>query len=486
MGDYPFSAPAAGLSNPMTTLGDLIDGGASGVPQRIAIGPSGDVLTVVGGVPAWAAATGGAPGLRLVYVDNFAGVDPTGATDSTAGINLAIAALGASPGNLVFGVGTYKWGTSADLTALQQNQGIVGQGSQVTFFNYVGSATAIPLVLSGAFTGAQFGGKFTGFQLSGFGASGSAVGFKAGNLQGIWMDDVQIGGFPGAGIELQNAAAQWAEQGTFRVRLIQNKIAVLCDTGSFDYSNFDLTIEALASQSGLVVQNGAALQGVDLRMRGNFAGGAGNTGAVIAVAPAGGADTAFIKGTQVDVAVETTGTGTGHFTIQNNSTTGASQIFTQGTLFFANIGGVNFQGVSSGQPFSHIGVLSDTVYGILQNGEAGVIVGGLGFYPLGNLTTALFSSDLFTEAGDILSFQLINGNNPLSFQSTSAYARRIDLYMAQPASGAAGTVTWTGVKWAAATPPTLSAVNGFVDHVRMTWLPAQGFWYGELVGVHYA
>ena len=49
---------SAGLSNPMTTLGDIITGGASGTPRRLAAGAEGEVLTVTGGEPGWAAAAG--------------------------------------------------------------------------------------------------------------------------------------------------------------------------------------------------------------------------------------------------------------------------------------------------------------------------------------------------------------------------------------------------------------------------------------------
>lgn len=41
------------LTNPMTTAGDMIDGGTGGVEQRLAIGTSGQVLTVSAGAPAW-------------------------------------------------------------------------------------------------------------------------------------------------------------------------------------------------------------------------------------------------------------------------------------------------------------------------------------------------------------------------------------------------------------------------------------------------
>lgn len=45
----------AGMANPMTTAGDLIRGGTSGAPARLAPGTNGYVLTMVGGVPDWAA-----------------------------------------------------------------------------------------------------------------------------------------------------------------------------------------------------------------------------------------------------------------------------------------------------------------------------------------------------------------------------------------------------------------------------------------------
>jgi hypothetical protein len=43
----------------MTTAGDVIIGGASGVPSRLAATTDGYILTLSGGSPVWAAATGG-------------------------------------------------------------------------------------------------------------------------------------------------------------------------------------------------------------------------------------------------------------------------------------------------------------------------------------------------------------------------------------------------------------------------------------------
>lgn len=51
--------PGGGMSNPMTTAGDIIVGGASGAPGRLAKGTDGKVLTMVSGGVAWADPTGG-------------------------------------------------------------------------------------------------------------------------------------------------------------------------------------------------------------------------------------------------------------------------------------------------------------------------------------------------------------------------------------------------------------------------------------------
>jgi hypothetical protein len=53
------------LTNPMTTAEDVIVGGASGVPERLAVGSEDDVLTVVSGAVAWAAPGAGGSGAPL-------------------------------------------------------------------------------------------------------------------------------------------------------------------------------------------------------------------------------------------------------------------------------------------------------------------------------------------------------------------------------------------------------------------------------------
>lgn len=47
------TAAGGGMTNPMTTAGDIIYGGSSGTPTRLAIGGTGAVLKVVAGAPSW-------------------------------------------------------------------------------------------------------------------------------------------------------------------------------------------------------------------------------------------------------------------------------------------------------------------------------------------------------------------------------------------------------------------------------------------------
>jgi hypothetical protein len=58
-GNATWQAATGGFTNPMTTSGDIIYGGASGVATRLAKGSDGNVLTLASGIPSWAAPTTG-------------------------------------------------------------------------------------------------------------------------------------------------------------------------------------------------------------------------------------------------------------------------------------------------------------------------------------------------------------------------------------------------------------------------------------------
>jgi hypothetical protein len=55
-----------GMTNPMTTTGDTIYSSSGSTPARLGIGSTGNVLTVAGGVPTWAAPAGGGKVLQVV------------------------------------------------------------------------------------------------------------------------------------------------------------------------------------------------------------------------------------------------------------------------------------------------------------------------------------------------------------------------------------------------------------------------------------
>ena len=55
-----------GMTNPMTTTGDIVYASSGSTPGRIGIGSTGNVLTVAGGIPSWAAPAGGGKVLQVV------------------------------------------------------------------------------------------------------------------------------------------------------------------------------------------------------------------------------------------------------------------------------------------------------------------------------------------------------------------------------------------------------------------------------------
>lgn len=67
-----------GLSNPMTTAGDVIKGGTAGVAERLAVGSNDEVLTVVSGAPAWATASsgGGSGQAKNLFVGGDFSINP--------------------------------------------------------------------------------------------------------------------------------------------------------------------------------------------------------------------------------------------------------------------------------------------------------------------------------------------------------------------------------------------------------------------------
>jgi hypothetical protein len=113
-----------GFANPMSALGDVITGAASGVPQRLAIGPTNTVLTIVGGVPTWAANAAMLNPMTNVGDVIFGGTAgaPTRLAAVATGAVLASAGVGVAP----------TWNTTPTVTRLNAAVDASGVGMSIT------------------------------------------------------------------------------------------------------------------------------------------------------------------------------------------------------------------------------------------------------------------------------------------------------------------------------------------------------------------
>jgi hypothetical protein len=85
--DSPVAATLGGTAQTTYTTGDLLYASASNTLSKRAIGTTGQVLTVSGGVPTWATAAGGGKVLQVVYAD--ATTETTIASTSYTDTNLS-------------------------------------------------------------------------------------------------------------------------------------------------------------------------------------------------------------------------------------------------------------------------------------------------------------------------------------------------------------------------------------------------------------
>lgn len=414
------------------------------------------------------------------------GAAGNGTADDTTAIQDALDDAYTTGAPVLIPPGTYKI-TGTGLTT-HQGTSIIGAGSQQTTLTYTGTGTCLTISLDGTFTGGENAGTFTGFSLDGYSAGSSANGILYGDLQGMRARDISAAGFGGNGIWIKNASGNWSQFNWYEaIYLIQNGTAIRFDGGDIDYF-FDLTIVTGAGQNGVIVTGGAAMQGIILRLGGSFYGATPNTAAVIAIDPGWvSGPTSYIQNALCHIMAEAESPGTGHYTLHLGA---HDSSFTGTGIMWFTPGGIAFQGVYNPNwaIIGFSGLIQDPVLGSMTPGHGLAVRGGMHLTSAGDTSTALYENNIYWQFGDITAAQLANGANALVFNGVDAgWGKRADLFLAQPSSGAAGTVTWPGnVKWPAGTPPSLSTVNGYVDHVRLTYVPGTGNWYGELAGTHYA
>lgn len=219
-GQSGWAAPV-GFSNPMTTAGDIILGGASGAPTRLGIGANTYVLTSNGTTASWAAPSGGSgtPGgsnTQIQYNNSgsFGGV--SGATSS--GTNITFGS-----GNLI--ATRPKFITSLDDTNGNEEIIFTATASAVNELTITNAATGNSPALnsSGGDTNVSlsFGTKGTGdmifstnslerLKLDGSSATGKAKIFFGGSaaFMDYGVDAANNFTFSSAGIQLKTTSAQ--------------------------------------------------------------------------------------------------------------------------------------------------------------------------------------------------------------------------------------------------------------------------------------
>jgi len=137
--------------NPETTLGDISYRSATAnTNTRLAIGSTGNVLTVAGGVPTWAAPAGGGKVLQVVNVTHDTAASTTSATYADTGLSATITPTLSTSKVLVFvthsGVGTSNPNLSYGRTRLLRGSTTITQMDTFVAFNapstdelYIGS-----------------------------------------------------------------------------------------------------------------------------------------------------------------------------------------------------------------------------------------------------------------------------------------------------------------------------------------------------------
>ena len=223
---------SAGMSNPMTTLGDIIVGAGGGSPARLGAGTNGYVLTMVSGSPAWAAGGGGGFTNPMTNTGDLI-YSSSGSTPARLGIGGAGNVLTVSGGVPVWqppsggGYTAYIYpesygavgnGTTDDSVAIQTAYNAVTFGKALMLSGKYGIGTAAATAFGFSGTGLLFGALNGSAVLQAVVCTGKAIlqpsasspatnclTIGAGNLEGT-LTLPSISGFSGYGLRLSNTA----------------------------------------------------------------------------------------------------------------------------------------------------------------------------------------------------------------------------------------------------------------------------------------
>jgi hypothetical protein len=282
-GTVGWYATGGGMTNPMTSPGDMIIGGTAGVPARLAAGPAGDVLGISGGVPTWITPATGAAVLPFKVL--IPSGDQTGATDYS---NFTAAQNALPNGGIIFlGPGAFYTNNSWVLKA-QTTAGSLGGGPVCLWASPATVLYGVGTFLTGVINyhrtsgyGSQYdqsadpaAGFITGgLVIDGTYCTGNSIGLDVGDGRG-WHIDVTCQNFAGTGqvgLQIINRIF-WTEKSWFRAQLYHNTTAAVLTTAadpSHEYNEYELTIFCDQNQQG-IVSDSVNNGGCRLTLRGNM------------------------------------------------------------------------------------------------------------------------------------------------------------------------------------------------------------------------
>lgn len=279
-GTWANAGTGSGMSNPMTTSGDIIYGGSSGTPARLAAGTSGYYLKTLGSgsAPSWAAVSGGSSGYNAVLTPSG---DATGAADAAA-IMSAVAAL-PSTGGVIRGLPSANWN-------IECNQVVIARSGVYLDFtgcyiNAVGAGNVFWMHDADLYTTTVvYGGGILGFPwIDGTNTTGNSCALHMGDIfRGV--AEVQAANFTAGTTSKGFWFANWY---TFTEQLRGEVYAQGCTvgvqfdyvpqtgytayaTGSFARLHMDCYIDSEGLGDGVVVTNGVFIYDARLGIYGNF------------------------------------------------------------------------------------------------------------------------------------------------------------------------------------------------------------------------
>lgn len=420
------------------------------------------------------------------------GADPTGVADSTTAFTAAIAALPSTGGWVYAPTGNYKISSAL---SLQQSQGLRGDGKYMTVLSYTGSGPCIAASysLSSYSNSLRPGIGLGDLNIDGTSAAAGAIGLQMGSATESYANNLVVSNFSGAGsmgIYFYNTTVfpgsnVFCDRLRFKNIVLNNNtngvvfddVAHADGSGTYAYCEFDFYFYTLANQNCVTLQNGANINGGRLVIHGDIFAGVTNTGWVLGIDPVTtSSPESKILFTELNVAVECDGTGVGHRTLVMGTTGSFS-----GTGVLSFVGG--FTGASIATTafprFGMAGFINDPVLGTMLLADGTAFQGGSQWNVFGSATTTM-PTTINPRNSDVHEYVLPSGNRTVTSIVTTGLlrARKMEILLHQPASGAAGTVTWPSNVTVIGN---LSTTNNAVDKVLLTYYPSDSAWYGVVV-----